>query len=361
LQLELQRCLELLAKAAMQSLIAWLFKRGATSLTLIPCGTLAALPLAAVKLADGRTVGETLPTSTAISARSLLHDKHEVRKRAGVYAFGDPRPTGQELQWGEAEAHTLVKLAHSVGLPGEARVHNKAVRSWLIQVLRTGCIVDASCHGAFDANDFLQSSLQLARGKRLTLAEALNREVDLRGLRLLILSACQTAILDLRGARDEVRSLAAGMIQAGAQAVLGSLWPVDDKATYLLIVRFAQEWLPRMEQEPPAAALARAHHWLRTVTNRELQQWHTIDIPMPTVWERREAGSVMPERDPWVDEEKTPPLGVTKLAEVRGRGDRYDIQESESLVRIEGINVDNLDARPYADPIYWAGFQIIGW
>lgn len=94
----------------------------------------------------------------------------------------------------------------------------------------------------------------------------LNREANLSGLRLFILSACQTAILDLHGARDEVRSLAVGALQAGAQAVLAALWPVDDEATYLLMVRFAQEWLPRIGQEPPAAALARAQYWLRTVT-----------------------------------------------------------------------------------------------
>jgi CHAT domain-containing protein len=66
------------------------------------------------------------------------------------------------------------------------------------------------------------------------------------------------AILDIRGARNEMRSLAAGMIQAGARAVLAALWSVDDQSTYLLMVRFAREWLPRMEQEPPTAALARA-------------------------------------------------------------------------------------------------------
>lgn len=77
-----------------------------------------------------------------------------------------------------------------------------------------------------------------------------------------------------------MRSLAAGMLQAGAEAVLAALWPVDDRATYLLITRFAQEWLPRMETEPPAAALARAQKWLRSVTNRELQVWQAVFLLM---------------------------------------------------------------------------------
>jgi CHAT domain-containing protein len=277
----------------------------------------------------------------------------------GCITLGDPRPTHQELQWGEAEAHTLVKLAHSMGLPGEARVHNRAVRSWLIEVLHTGLIVDASCHGAFDANDFLQSFLQLAGGKRLTLAEALNREVDLRGLRLLILSACQTAILDLRGARDEIRSLAAGMIQAGAQGVLASLWPVDDKATYLLIVRFAQEWFPRIEQEPPAAALARAQQWLRTVTNQELREWQAARLPALTAKEQKKAGATIPGSALW-EKEQSLPDEAEKLVAIRGRGSRYTIGEATSLVRTTAGKQTSQGACPYADPIYWAGFQIIG-
>jgi CHAT domain-containing protein len=119
-------------------------------------------------------------------------------------------------------------------------------------------VVDASCHGVFEARDFLRSRLVLAMGEELTLADLLSYQTDLRGLRLLVLSACQTALLDLQGARDEVYSLAAGMLQAGADAVLASLWSVDDKATYLLMMRLAQEWFPQMTRESPAAALARA-------------------------------------------------------------------------------------------------------
>ena len=51
-------------------------------------------------------------------------------------------------------------------------------------------------------------------------------------------------------------ALRAGMLQAGARAVMASLWSIDDKATYLFIIRFAQEWFPNLQTEPPAAALA---------------------------------------------------------------------------------------------------------
>lgn len=358
--IELQRCLNALAEVALKPLFTWLCEHEVRSLTIIPCGELSVFPLANAPLNEKTTFGDVIPTSIAINAQSLLRSDENTTRRAGVYTIGDPHPTHQALQWGEAEAHTIAKIARNLGWYGEAKVHKKAQLPWFIHALQTGHIVDASCHGIFDAKNFLQSSLRLAGGKRLTLADALSHKVDLRGLRLLILSACQTAILDLRGARDEVYSLAAGMIQAGAQAVLASLWSVDDKASYLLMVRFVQEWLPQWEQEPPVAALVRAQRWLRTVTHYELQAWYATSLPLIAIEERRKAGSAKPEYDPSQEEEKVW-ANTPKLIAVRGHGYRYEIDEAIHLVRAEAREQINPDACPYADPIYWAAFQMIGW
>src|SRR5947209_572165 len=125
---------------------------------------------------------------------------------------------------------------------------------------------NASCHGTFDDQNLLRSSFSLANDEQLLLGEMLSHQADLRGLRLLILSPCQTAQLDPDETRDEVLSFSEGMLEAGAAAVLSALWAVDDEATALLMVRFAQEWFPSMGSEPPAAALTRAQRWLRTIS-----------------------------------------------------------------------------------------------
>jgi CHAT domain-containing protein len=338
LERELKRCLVRLREVAFKPLVGWLREQGASGITLIPCGGLAAFPLLAVPISDDdapsewQTVGDAMPTSLAPSARSL-HTSSTDRGRAGIYALGDPRPTHQELRWGEAEARTIVQLG---GHPEQVATLENATRPWLLDALRNAEIIDISCHGEFNMYDFLASRLLLANHEELTLGDMLSGTADLHGLRLLILSACQTAILDLRGARDEVRSLAAGMLQAGAQAVVGALWPVDDKATYLLMVRFVQEWLPSMNNEPPAAALSRAQRWLRTVTNRELRQWEAMSI-------------------------QTSDLGVQRdLVTVRGGGTRFGIAEAqERLIASAALQVD--DACPYADPIFWSAFTITGW
>jgi CHAT domain-containing protein len=282
-----------------------------------------------------------------------LHDKHIISPRTGIYALGNPYPTQQNLHWGEAESFTLAELGKHLARAADVRVQWQATRSWLIEALRTGLVVNASCHGMFDLRNFLRSRLILAHEEELTLADMLSDQVDLRGLRLLILSACQTAILDLQGARDEVRSLAAGMLQAGAAAILASLWSVDDQATYLLMVRFALEWFPQMHNEPPAAALARAQHWLRTVTNRELLLWQATMPSLPVAMHSLVKGS-----ETFTGEHV--PVDIGRLVAVRGRANRFDAVQAQEIVQSYAEEQAPEDC-PYANPYYWAGFQITGW
>ncbi len=393
LRIELTRGLATMADIALRPLADLLSAQGVHSVTLIPCGEVAAYPLAAAEIAPGITFGDRFPASVAPSARSLLRDEaahaHAHQRRAGVATVGDPRVTHQPLQWGEAEALTIAHLARALGLPTEVRAQQKATRDWLLSRFADALLVDASCHGIFNAREPLDSYLALAGATTptpLTLRELLNQGVEghglLFGLRLLILSACQTGILDLRGAQDEVRSMTAAVLEAGADAAMGALWSVDDKATYLLVVRFAQLWLPQMETLAPAIALAQAQRWLRTVTNAQLRAWRYDHFPEPTVEERREAGCAEPERDPWRDEE--PQGAAARLIAVRGPGDRladldddnaygtggvergsrqerYDPQEAQSMIQAQAGGHATDDACPYAHPYYWAAFQVNGW
>jgi CHAT domain-containing protein len=380
LRLEVSRCLKQLAPA-FQPLIEWLYQEGISHVTLIPCGLLAAFPLLALPIAitDASSLekradetsdkpsyeawGDCFVTSMAPSARSLHSSTQPAQERAGVYALGNPWhgthvPSRSDLHWGEAEALHLAALG---GNRRQAAIQRKATRKWFLQHVRLAAVFDAACHGDFNRSDYLASSLRMADG-RITLAEVFNQIADLRELRLLILSACQTAIIDLRGARDEVRSLAAGMLQAGARAVIAAHWPVDDRATYLLMVRFAQEWFPNRAWEPPAEALARAQRWLRSLTYRDLATW--------------EAAHPLPARPPF-----TRNIG---LATVRSVGQRIDDPYIESLLAMLQTtsttrhpleearailhattrqHTDNFqgDEHPYADPYFWAGFHVSGW
>ena len=83
--------------------------------------------------------------------------------------------------------------------------------------------------------------------------------LDLRGVDLLVLSACQTGLGKITG--DGVFGLQRGFKKAGANAILMSLWKVDDRATRLLMTHFYNYLMDGVGKHE---ALRRAQQALRT-------------------------------------------------------------------------------------------------
>jgi CHAT domain-containing protein len=56
--------------------------------------------------------------------------------------------------------------------------------------------------------------------------------------RLVVLSACQTAITDYQRLPDEAIGLPGGLLQAGVPGVVGTLWAVNDLSMTLVMAKF---------------------------------------------------------------------------------------------------------------------------
>jgi CHAT domain-containing protein len=96
--------------------------------------------------------------------------------------------------------------------------------------------------------------------------------------RLVVASACETAFTDSLDLPDETIGLPAGFLQAGTPAVIGTLWPVLDISTALLMTRFYEYHLGsegRLEGTPlpPAQALRQAQTWLAHASRAELEEY----------------------------------------------------------------------------------------
>ena len=240
---------------------------GATGATVVPCGRLGALPLAAAQLVARPTPGApTVPESRttsvldyftlriAPSARVAVSSGAPARGGSRYAAIANPRPTSGDLIWAAAEVRSVARQTSAVApLVGAA-----ASRSAVATAVSGADVVHFACHGVFDQITPEQSRLQLADCD-LTMPEIMSSRM-LDGVRLVIASACETAASAVRLA-DEFTGMPAAFLQAGAAAALGTLWPVSDLSASLLASRVAAACCD--PSADPAAELASAQAWLR--------------------------------------------------------------------------------------------------
>jgi len=119
--------------------------------------------------------------------------------------------------------------------------------------------VHLACHGSAAVSpQALDSALYFAHNERLTGADLLN--LAPLHARLVVASACETAIIPGYETIDEGLSLGTVLLGAGAAGAVASLWAVNDFATALMMSRFYEELA---SGATPAGALRVAMLWLR--------------------------------------------------------------------------------------------------
>jgi CHAT domain-containing protein len=118
-------------------------------------------------------------------------------------------------------------------------------------------IIHIASHFQFTPGSMDDSFLLLGDGSHMTLAD-FKTKMNLNGVEMLTLSACQTAVGDDNSSRHgvEVEGLGAIAQQSGAKAVLATLWPVADGSTALLMSTLYKEH--KIEHLDKADALRQA-------------------------------------------------------------------------------------------------------
>ncbi len=238
---------------------------------ILPQGALSILPLHAAWRTEGgqkRTLLDDFTVSFAPSLRA-----HEVSRRR----LEEPRRQGRslivvvdptdDLKFSSAEGKAVA--ARFPAADRRVLAGSKATPDAFFRSIPGRNYVHFCCHGFYDWQEAMRSGLLLSGSYRLTLAEVIGK-LDLDLSRLATLSACETGLSDFRHAPDEYLGLPAGFLQAGAPAVISTLWAVADLSTMLLMERFYQGHLDEGLSLP--AALRAAQLWLRDLPAGELSE-----------------------------------------------------------------------------------------
>jgi len=200
-------------------------------------------------------------------------------------------------------------------------------------------------HGAFSWEDARSSALVMHGMAPLTVGRLLEAD-GLGRPRLVVLSACETGLYDIRSSPDEFIGLPGTFLALGAAGVLGTLWPVSDAATALLIARFYELHLGGGLSPP--TALRRAQAWLREASSEDLASYAKVATARGRL-ERRRLAEI--ERD----------LSADGLR--RSRNSALVEWVKPDATKTKGVKATAADkptARPYAHPYFWAGFIYTG-
>jgi CHAT domain-containing protein len=159
----------------------------------------------------------------------------------------------------------LEVAAVAAALPGATQMRSAVTKAAVLRAMRQADVVHFACHGRADPLEPLDTYLMLDGDDRLRVADLLDEPYRTR--RLAVLSACETGIAGVN-ASTEVVGFPTLFLRLGFAGVVGSLWPVRDDATALLVTRFYQE----LNNRPPAQALATAQRWLRSISGKEASE-----------------------------------------------------------------------------------------
>jgi CHAT domain-containing protein len=329
-----------------------------TRLILIPHWFLHLFPLHALPLSDGEFLldryleGIQYAPSCQLLQQITIHPNFDQ-----LLALQNPT---SDLKYTDLEVTSIApKFAIGKILPGPEASKTNLLEKYLDQLENAHC-AHFSCHGSFNADDPLKSFLILSGGivggdppqpplrrgepdaikvplfkgdlggsnldesdryvewregktadinNCLTLADILL--LQFKHCRLVVLSACETALIDTKTRSDYI-GLPTGFIHAGAMGTLASLWAVNDLSTALIMVKF-------YELLKPGVSIGKALH----DTQRWFKSAATSDLLT------------------WVQE-----------------SDSFDADRTEYTEELLGRYND--DEKPYGDVYHWAAFCAIG-
>ncbi len=245
-------------------------------LMILPHAELHYVPFAALHdAARGKYLVEEYPISYIPSASTLRFlRKKESDLQGGALVLGDPvAPTQGRLPGAQTEAETVAKKVHATPKLGDA-----AQEDLLYEAKDSIDLLHIAAHATYDPTNPLFSAIHLAKSRnrdgQLSVDE-IQSEIDLKGVNLVVLSACRSGVGNRSGG-DEIVGLTRAILYAGSPGVISTLWNISDEATPPLIEKFYDHLLAGL---PAADALQKAQtELLQSAKYKDPKFWAAFSL-----------------------------------------------------------------------------------
>jgi CHAT domain-containing protein len=328
-------------------------------LILIPYLALHLLPIHALPVTQKLRLLDCFPRGVRYAPSCQLLQLAKTRQRPNfTHLFAVQNPTS-DLTYADLEVATIQSYFDSANV----NVLEKAAATKVALddiPLNTFHCAHFSCHGYFNPNpgQANKSALLLAKaqlnpaptkldpehhllstdGRVFDLNKCLTLDaiftLNLDRCRLVILSACETGLIDFSNISDEYIGLSSGFLYAGSPSVVSSLWEVDQVSTAFLFIKFYENLRndPELKEGDVAVALQDAQQWLQNLTCEGFEQ------------------------------ELAKPQYQQAIAQLQQKLSPADLFELEDAIEVQRQRLQNLDPndQPFFNPYYWAAFIATG-
>jgi CHAT domain-containing protein len=293
-------------------------------LIIIPYLFLHILPLHALPINHNQILQDKYDVQYAPSCQLFkITQQRQLNDLNSLFAIQNPQ---NNLLFTDLEVEIIKNLFVQSDVLAKQNATETAIKTH--QNFPSANCIHFSCHGTFNPNKPLESALILTKNKTdqedgyLRLGEIF--ELNFKNCRLVMLSACETGLIDLNSISDEYIGLPSGFLFAGSPSVVSSLWKVGELSTTFLLIKF-YETLPKNPQKGEiAVTLKNAQKWLQTLTLEQFEK--QLERFQPQLEEI-----------------------INKL----GGGKRAIFNESLKQIR-------QRQPYPFKNPYYWAGFIATG-
>jgi CHAT domain-containing protein len=305
-------------------------------LILIPHQFLHLLPLHALPVRNSYLM-DLFPQGVGYAPSLQVLQQVQLRQRPNFQSlFAIQNPT-ENLVGADLEIESIKQYfpPQKITLLCGKEADRNALNSRIANLAEANCL-HFSCHGSFNLETPADSCLllngadvdeEIDLNKCLTLGDLFNKEFNLNQCRLVVLSACETGMIDFNNVSDEYIGLPSGFLYAGSSSVVSSLWKVDDVSTAFLFIKFYENLqnYPELKQGDIAIALNEALIWLRNMTSEEGEE-------------------VLQEIQPYIDVMFKEKKDILKTSFLNGAKRRI-----------------KSNPQPFANPFHWAAFTAIGY